>query len=255
MTSTTKIDLELANFNVIENVKQCRDGTELWTGQVEIIPGVSPYGRRSSGYTAGQWGQHDYIVKPNDSCIKPLQLETSRLDDEKLKWKFTNGTIESVSYPGMVIAKSTDSGLFLSGSADASNASWRRLNTQLLELNSAQAKTSWNQEWTASFVTPGDISTTLQEFFDEQGSKVCYDSNSAFSASFEAFSRGLAIKDATDEEQCRKAREELGFDKDYPFDTEIRDNFHDHMVSFQIDHISGNGHLYIYSLFPCFALL
>jgi hypothetical protein len=239
MSQTPVIDIQIADFDVVENVKQCRDGTELWTGQVKIAPGVSSYGRRSSGYAAGQWGQHDYIVKPNDDCIKPLQLETSRLGDEKLKWKFVNGTIESVSYPGMVIANSTGSGLVLSSSADASNTSWRRLNTQLLELNSAQAETYWNQKWTASFVAPGVNSTSLQDFIDEQGSQVCYDSNPAFSQSFDTFSRGLAINDAADEDQCRKIREKLGFDKDYPFDTEIRDNFHDHMVSSQIDHTSG----------------
>ena len=36
----------------------------------------------------------------------------------------------------------------------------------------------------------------------------------------------LIIDDAGDEEQCGKVREGLGFDKDHPFDTEVRDSFH-----------------------------
>jgi hypothetical protein len=51
---------------------------------------------------------------------------------------------------------------------------------------------------------------------------------------FEDFARGLAIDDASDEDQCRKARELLGYDRDYPYDTEVRDRFHDKACG--IDH-------------------
>ena len=56
--------------------------------------------------------------------------------------------------------------------------------------------------------------------------KDCIDSRpkngtDAYSPSFEKFARGINITDASDESKCQTAREELGFDRDYPYDTEV----------------------------------
>lgn len=92
-------------------------------------------------------------------------------------------------------------------------------------------------------VFTGYKSTSRQEFVqDDTNPSTCYNVSSAFSAAFDAFANNIAIEDAADEDQCRKVREELGFDKDHPFDTEVRDNFLQHQCDpffSGIDHVSG----------------
>jgi hypothetical protein len=39
----------------------------------------------------------------------------------------------------------------------------------------------------------------------------------------------LVIEDASNEARCEEVREELGFQKDHPFDTEVCEKFHDYM--------------------------
>jgi hypothetical protein len=71
----------------------------------------------------------------------------------------------------------------------------------------------------------------------------CYNASDAYSASFDTYSLDLIIDDATDEDQCRNTREKLGFDRDYPFDMEVRDEYHDLMcqgVEFTaVDHLTS----------------
>ena len=69
---------------------------------------------------------------------------------------------------------------------------------------------------------------------------VCYKTNPAFSASFENFARDLVIEDPSDEDQCRRVREDLGFDKDHPFDTEVADKFEEHLCD---PFFTGNDHV------------
>ena len=69
---------------------------------------------------------------------------------------------------------------------------------------------------------------------------------SSFSAAFDDFARDLVINDATDEEQCGKAREKLGFEKDHPFDTEVRESFHEHQCDplfTGVDHVGPSPSL------------
>ena len=54
----------------VVQVKQCRNGAEVWSGQVMIAPSSSngdihyaPHGRRNSGQSNGQWEKYDYVVK------------------------------------------------------------------------------------------------------------------------------------------------------------------------------------------------
>ena len=57
----------------VVDVKQCRDGKEVWSGQVKVWPEIPnhqgkgydlpPAGRRNSGSSKGQWKKHDYVVK------------------------------------------------------------------------------------------------------------------------------------------------------------------------------------------------
>jgi hypothetical protein len=74
-----------------------------------------------------------------------------------------------------------------------------------------------------------------------QPSRKYYGPNPAFSNSFEDFAQGLVINDERDEDQCRNARELLGFDRDYPYDTEVRDRFNDKACGIDhttLDHMS-----------------
>ncbi len=146
-----------------------------------------------------------------------LKLQTSRLGQDNLKWKFSNGMVESVRHPGMVIGN-TNGILTLGDKAGVTDPSqtWQRINTRLLDVNSDQ--TMWKQEWTVSFVTPGYDTTSIEKLtqLSEGDSTTCYQPDPAFSASFDDFATGLVIKDASDEDQCRHTREQLGFGKDHP---------------------------------------
>lgn len=46
-----------------------------------------------------------------------------------------------------------------------------------------------------------------------------------FSKSFETFAQNLIIDDPTDEGNCENTRQGLGYDEDYPYDTEVCDQF------------------------------
>ena len=162
-----------------------------------------------------------------------VTLQTFRLGHNNTKWKFINEMVESVMYPGVVIANNANNVLSLQHktSVSSSQATWRRTNTRLLPATNLN---TWDQKWTLSFVTsPGYKRSDLQNSilrYQPTASK-CYKSSPAFSASFEKFANTIAIKDASDQEQCGEAREQLGFDKDHPHDTEVVDSFHQKMVS------------------------
>ena len=53
------------SYKAVVDVKQCRDGAEVWNGEVQIF-NIS--GRRNSGYAQGQWEEHDYVVKVCAYC-------------------------------------------------------------------------------------------------------------------------------------------------------------------------------------------
>eukprot|EP00956_Cyclotella_meneghiniana_P014940 scaffold22644_cov44-Cyclotella_meneghiniana.AAC.4 len=181
----------------------------------------------------------------NDTNIEiDIKLQNFRINENTQKWKFINGMIESVSNSGMVLANNPNQSMKLQSNStaisDLSIFNWKRVNTRLLVSND---QSEWKQQWTVSFTSPGHDSMTLDEYTqDEAMSSICYKHNPAFSASFENFAKQLVVNDAGDEEQCRKVREELGFDKDHPFDTEVRDNFYQHQCDpffTGIDHVSG----------------
>ena len=50
-----------------------------------------------------------------------------------------------------------------------------------------------------------------------------------YSQSFEDFAKKLVIKDPSLETRCGEVREELGFDSNYPFDTEVCQKFQSFM--------------------------
>ena len=184
------------------------------------------------------------VIAVDDSTdTSAVQLEIYNINEKKLKWKFSDGMIESVLNPGMVLANNLDSSMTLLDNSTATSdtsLNWKRLNTRLL---ADTDQSEWKQEWTVSFVFTGYESTSLQEFVqDDTNPSTCYNVSSAFSAAFDAFANNIAIEDAADEDQCRKVREELGFDKDHPFDTEVRDNFLQHQCDpffSGIDYVSG----------------
>ena len=177
----------------------------------------------------------------NDS--NSVNLEIFQQSEKKLKWKYIDGMVESVLYSDMVLAASDDYSMILQNSDNASNSTmnWIRTNTRLL--NSIDDAGEWNQEWSVSFIRSDYESTSLGQFMhnDTDSYTTCYDVSSAFSPSFDNFAKELIIADASDEDQCRKVREGLGFDKDYPFDTEIRDSFYEHQCDpffTGVDHVS-----------------
>ena len=52
-----------------------------------------------------------------------------------------------------------------------------------------------------------------------------------YSQSFEDFATSIIIKNATDEKRCREVQEELRFESNYPFDTEVCHKFESMMCS------------------------
>lgn len=87
---------------------------------------------------------------------------------------------------------------------------WRLVNTRLL-LGSEVEK--WNQNWEVDFAENYDRSTFNEQ--SEGGTHLYYKASNAFSPAFKEFSRDLIIDDEADEDQCRNARELLGFDRDH----------------------------------------
>ena len=175
-----------------------------------------------------------------------VALEIFQINQNKLKWKFANGMVESVLLSGMFLASNpSDNKIILKSNSTTSdsNMKWIRMNTRLLASNSATS--GWKQQWKVAFVDPEYKGPSVTEFIqDNTALNVrCYKANPAFSASFDDFAKELVVNDASDEDQCRKVRETLGFDKDYPFDVEVCDNFHQHQCDpffTGIDHTSGN---------------
>jgi hypothetical protein len=151
------------------------------------------------------------------------------------KWNFhSDGSIESFKTGNNIEIVGSD--IRLEGSAlQTSFTKWIKINTRLLTTSDASSSNEWNQNWKVNFVEAFDGSILGQTHdIGAVGSGTCYTVNQGFSPSFEDFARDLAIDDASDEDQCRKARELLGYDRDYPYDTEVRDRFNDKACG--IDH-------------------
>ena len=168
------------------------------------------------------------ISKSNAPFITSTLKSTSGLNALALEETSTNSIIANDS------PKSTAMTLQSKSKVASIDAFWQRLNTRLMD--GVSDETDWKRHWSASFITPKENSTiTLGNYGDMFEYSVkdnlveCYGSNPAFSSSFDNWAKDLAIKDAGDEDQCRKLRETLGFDKDHPFDVEIADKFHEHM--------------------------
>jgi len=66
---------------------------------------------------------------------------------------------------------------------------------------------------------------TLKECIDQRPKN----GTDHFSPSFEDFARNLVIKDPSNEARCMEVREELGFESNHPFDTEVCEKFESHM--------------------------
>jgi len=66
---------------------------------------------------------------------------------------------------------------------------------------------------------------TLKECIDQRPKN----GTDQFSPSFENFALNLVIEDPSNEARCKEVREELGFDSNHPFDTEVCQKFESHM--------------------------
>ena len=185
------------------------------------------------------------LAADNSTDNFSITLEIFQMNQKKLKWKFANGVIESVLKSGMILANNPDDNTMIlkSNSTSDSNMKWIRMNTRLLASNSATS--GWKQDWKVAFVDPEYKGPSVTEFIQDDTAlnAKCYNISSAFSASFDDFAKELVVNDASDEDQCRKVREALGFDKDHPFDVDVRENFHQHQCDpffTGVDHTSGN---------------
>jgi hypothetical protein len=170
---------------------------------------------------------------PNCQQDIVLTLKTATGDDNT-KWNFDafRGSISSVTCPELVVI-----GNVLKPSSSPVMQKWRTVNTRLLPAS----EQGWNQNWEVIFAEQYD--NVLPQAYGNQPGRKCYNASDAYSASFDAFSLDLIINDATDEDQCQNTREMLGFDRDYPFDLEVRDEYHNLMcqgVEFTaVDHLTS----------------
>ena len=167
-----------------------------------------------------------------------LTLQTYEIGKEGAKWKLNNdGSIESVKCSGMVISKGGGAGTDLSlvsrtELTTGSSQTWRRHNVRFLD-SAAALSQEWIQDWSVSFdsTEQGYNISSLQEFSGstDDVTKKCYPPNPAFNRAFEDFASGFVINTAADEDECKAAREEMGFEPDHPFDTDVCHSFKEHM--------------------------
>jgi hypothetical protein len=92
-------------------------------------------------------------------------------------------------------------------------------------MNAASSSDWGSQNWKIDFVEA--FAGSLPIYNADKPTQTCYQIHEGFSQSFENFAQGIVIDDETDEDQCRQSRELLGFDRDYPYDTEVVDEFND----------------------------
>lgn len=177
-------------------------------------------------------------------------------DDEHTQWAFsTDGSVyNKMCGEGMVIDFDDSDIIIMLKTKDTSADSqlWTKVSARLL---AADVLEDYVQNWTVEFVdeyngTLPSHSTTSNRLLkskndgvsDDTESPSLYPPHEGFSGSFEDFAKDLVIDDASDEDQCRNARELLGYDRDYPFDTEVRDTFNDYMCDGEVfteaDHLS-----------------
>jgi hypothetical protein len=146
-------------------------------------------------------------------------LQTHLRDNDGAKWKLKNdGNIESMKFQTFLsIEGSTEAKVVLS----ELHQTWTVENVVAgSELNPNQG---WITDWFVSFTEPGYNTIDLQQVSDNvfDGVTTCYPLNSGFNGPFERFASSFAITNAEDEETCAQAREELGFEGNHPFDTEV----------------------------------
>ena len=193
------------------------------------------------------------VVAMGNSSSEPLRLQAYQMDKDEAKWILTgDGRIESAKSPGMVINPGSTSGANITlerQDLTISKQVWSQRNVRLV-MGSGAGTTSPSQgsssvlslmpDWYVSFVEPGSSANGLQGLGATSNSTKCYQPNPAFSRTFEDFASGAYILNANDEEMCGRAREQLGFDADHPFDVEICDKFEDYMCDI---HFTGVDHL------------
>ena len=73
----------------------------------------------------------------------------------------------------------------------------------------------WMQYWAVSFTKP-DNSAITTGHSNGGGTTVCYPPSVAFNRAFDDFAADLAIDNAAVQDQCKMARERMGFESDHP---------------------------------------
>lgn len=113
------------------------------------------------------------------------------------------------------------------------------------------SSTGWLQKWFVTFSEDDYSSADLPASSSIQSSSTsgikCYLKHTAFNRAFETFASLITIDDPSDQNLCSNAREEMGFDADHPFDTEICSSFNEYMCDI---YFSGIDHMTDYSTEP-----
>mmetsp|Transcript_6098 Transcript_6098/g.13359 ORF Transcript_6098/g.13359 Transcript_6098/m.13359 type:complete len:2718 (-) Transcript_6098:69-8222(-) len=170
---------------------------------------------------------------------KSLTLHTYMITETEMKWKLKDdGSIESVKCPGVVIGSFGPAHVAFLVDRDTEDLSqiWRRQNVRLL---------ASSNNLIVRFAKSGYTASDLQEYIGVNGDTNCFLPNTAFNRGFEDFvtNAEIAIRNAADEDQCERAREELGFEPDHPFDTEVCQTFRDFMCNpffTGLDHVTDS---------------
>jgi hypothetical protein len=114
---------------------------------------------------------------------------------------------------------------------DKSSQMWRVESVRLLPIIPGESQT-WNQKWTVTIASDGS-SYDPSRFSDiaPDGISTCYSATDdlTFNRAFETYAIGYVVQDASDEQMCGMTREKLGFSREYPFDTEVCDEFNSRM--------------------------
>jgi hypothetical protein len=69
----------------------------------------------------------------------------------------------------------------------------------------------------------------LKDCINDRPNECPADQDCGFSNSFEKFAKDIEINDATDEEECSYARQQLGYDAEYMFDAEVCQEFRERL--------------------------
>jgi hypothetical protein len=181
-------------------------------------------------------------VLDSDGCYDGANIVLAPLQDgTNQKWVFDgNGHISKANCD--LVFSNTGDGIQLSTLFSDSSTSvpvgqssqmWWMESVRLLPIIPGESQNlTFHQNWTAADASDGS-SYDPSRFSDiaPDGISTCYSATDdlTFNRAFETYAIGYVVQDASDEQMCGMTREKLGFGREYPFDTEVCDEFNSRM--------------------------